>query len=265
MGNRARLLTVTLVLGLLSSGGTSGASAKTDAEHPLRSISIGASKPVILVGQQTRIGGAVTPRKIGVRLALQQKVTGGWKNLARASTNVRGKYRFTVQPPKGGVFRYRVIKLPWRTDSARSATVRLTVYEWHRIDGLVVDTDYADFDTDSEIAGTTYPNSVELDADTGSDDPPDEPGFFVVDANKQCAVLDTTVGALDGNTEGTEVDVRVSGDGAALATGTYALGESDRLTLDIRGVSLLRVETFDVEEGVDRALGVGTPRVLCTF
>jgi hypothetical protein len=75
--------------------------------------------------------------------------------------------------------------------------------------------------------------------------------------------LDATIGALDGNTEGPEVDARIVGDGAVLAERSFGVGESERITLDIRGDLLVRVDTVDLEPVVARDLGVGTPRVLC--
>jgi hypothetical protein len=262
MGNRTHLRTVAFALGLLIAGLTPGSSAGTDPAPPPRAISISASKPVLLVGQQTRISGVIKPSTAYARLGLQRKVTGGWKTIARTQPNLRRKYRFTVEPSTGGVFRYRVIELPWRSHSVRSATVRVTAYRWRDVNTMISDHANGNFNTVATIDGTDYPQSILLDADTATGDE-DPPGYFVVNTGRRCAVFDATLGALDSNTEGTEVDARVTGDGSVLAERSFGVGESERLTLDIRGDLLVRVETVDLEPVVERDLGVGTPRVLC--
>lgn len=262
MGNRARLLTVTLALGLLTAGLTSESSAKTDPAPTPESISVSASRPVLLVGQQTRISGAVKPRNAYAPLGLQRKVTGGWKNVARTEPNARGRYRFTVQPRTGGVFRYRVIELPWRSDSARSATVSVTAYRWRDVN-TVIDAyeGVASFADPATIDGATYPRSIVIDADSQGEF---QGGYFEVDlVGRRCAAFDATVGALDGNAEGSEVGVEVRADTDLIAEDSYMLGDSERLTLDVRGADRLRVDAVVVVEGPQGELGVGTPRLLC--
>jgi len=138
---------------------------------------------------------------------------------------------------------YRVTRQPIRgAGQVHSRTVQLAVYRWQNVNDLPI-TEYDDAEPEPD---------------------PDEPGYFVVDVDGTCAVFETTVGALDGNTEGTQVQAKVTGDDEVLSDETYAVGDNDLLTLDIRGFTDVRVDTVTVEQDVNRGLGVGSPRMLCT-
>ncbi len=271
MGLRTRLLTAALTLGLIGAMGLAAPAASVDAAARQVTVSISITKPVILAGQKTVIKGALKPKKAGAPVALRLKVTGGWKTIEQKRTTSRGTYRFTLAPKGGGVFTYRVSRQPIRgAGQVHSRTVQLAVYRWHNVNDLPI-TEYdgvTDFDGPATMDGETYARSIVLDADANDDaEPvpdPDEPGYFVVDVDGTCAVFESTVGALDGNTEGTQVQAKVTGDDEVLSDETYAVGDNDLLTLDIRGFADVRVDTVTVEQDVNRGLGVGSPRMLCT-
>ncbi len=266
MGLWTRLLTAALTLGLIGAIGLAAPAANADAAARQVTVSISITKPVILAGQKTVIKGAVKPRKAGAPVALRLKVIGGWKTIEQKRTTSRGTYRFTLAPERGGVFTYRVTRQPIRgAGQVHSRTVQLAVYRWHNVNDLPI-TEYdgvTDFDGPATMDGETFARSIVLDADATEADP-DEPGYFVVDVDGTCAVFETTVGALDGNTEGTQVQAKVTGDDEVLSDETYAVGDNDLLTLDIRGFTDVRVDTVTVEQDVNRGLGVGSPRMLCT-
>lgn len=265
MGIHTRLLTATLAIALLGLPASAGpATAQRGTDPSVGSISVSVAHPAVLVGQPIVFRGVVKPRRAGLPVRLQRKVGSGWKSLSTTRTTSRGRYRLASTVEFGGAYQFRVIRLPWLTNSVRSRTVRVTAYVWNDVNSMVQPGDYdggVSFDEDADIDGTTYPNSTVIDADSLGTT---EGGYFEVGLEGlNCAVLDVVVGALDGNAPNSEVGAEVSLDGEVVAEGTYNLGESERLTLDVRGASRLRVEGSVVVEGLFGRLGLGTPRLLC--
>jgi hypothetical protein len=269
MGRRARLLTGSIVIGLIGGAlgsAAPGATAGSAPDPSVGSVSVTVANPAVLAGQPVRFRGVVKPRRAGLRVGLQERVGGGWKNIGSTRTTAEGRYRLTATPDFGGIYKYRVIRLPWLTTSARSRIVTVTSYEWASVETFVEDGDWdvnaVTFEQTASIDGVTYPNSTVIDADSLGTT---EGGYF--DANLVglgCAAFDATFGAMDGNAADSEVGAKVRAvGGAVLEEDSYALGESEHLTLDVRGVNRLRVEGLVVKPGPFGRLGIGTPRVLC--
>lgn len=171
------------------------------------------------MGQRTVLKGVLRPRRAGCPARPAGERARGLEEHRPAEDVPAGRYRFVVEPRAGGAFRYRVIRLPWvRPGTVGSPTVRVKAYRWRNVNDLkiVAYDGVTAFDAPAAIAGTTYPRSIVLDADVTAEDQ-DPPGYFVVEVPRRCVALDATVGALDGNSDGTEVDVRITGDGAVLA------------------------------------------------
>jgi hypothetical protein len=225
---------------------------------------VSVTKPAVIVGQRTVVRGRVTPAKASTRVALQQRVTGGWKNLSQQRVGAKGSYRFGVAPRTAGTLRYRVIRLPWRpSGTVSSRTVAVTSYRW--IDVTTTVTNWVTWENASAygdpatIDGVTYPGSIVLDPTAEA-----QGGWVEIDlAGRRCAGLETTIGALDDNAPGSEVDTEISFDGGLIRQDTYAVGEADHLVLDVRDVRELRVSATVVDNGPEAYLGIGAPRLLC--
>lgn len=265
---RSRLLAAAISLALLGvpvaaaspAGATSGSAQRA-------SISITVAKPLLVLGQRTRVSGVVKPRAGGVTVALQRKFSSGWGVLAAKKTNGQGEYGFKVKPTAAGIVNYRAVQLNRQGQvTLRSATLTVTTYIWHNVNDLnITESDNVNlFDDPAMIGGTSYPRSILLDSDDTAEED-DGPGFFVVDTKGRCAGFTAFVGALDDNTAGTMVRGKVTGDDEVLSDKTYAVGAFDTLVLDIRGFSEVRVDTVAVQQDVKRGLGVGTPMMLCAF
>ncbi len=259
------LLVATLALALAGAGALAGPSATAGVPAgPKASISVNVTKPALIVGQQTAVKGRVRPAQASTRVMLQQKVSGGWKNLSRQRVKANGGYRFKVAPKTAGTLRYRVIRLPWRTHGTLSSrTVALTAYRW--IDLTTTASNWAEWDGLSSfgdpatIDGVSYPDSIVIDA---SGQP--QGGYLQIDlGGRRCAGFDATLGALDDNDEGAEVIARVRFNGGLIRQDTYGAGDSQHLTLDVRDVTTLRVEAFVVDDELAAFFGIGTPRLLC--
>ncbi len=268
MRTKSRLLAASVAIALLGVPAVAGSSTAGAVGSGQRaSISVSVSKPLLILGQRTRISGVVKPRARGVRVALQRKFSSGWGVLAAKKTNGRGEYAFRVEPTAAGIVSYRAVRLSRRGEiTMRSAKVTVSTYIWHNVNDLnITDSDNVnDFDASALMAGNNYPRSILLDADDTAEED-DGPGFIVVDTKRRCAAFTAFLGALDDNTAGTMVRGKVTGDDEVLSDETYAVGAFDTLVLDIRGFSEVRVDAVDVQQDVKRGLGVGTPMMLCAF
>lgn len=260
-----RVLTA-LALTLAGVGVLTGPSATAEVSRaPGASVSISVTKPVVVVGRQSVVKGKVSPAKASTRVMLQQKVSGGWKNLSRQGLTAKGGYRFKVAPTTGGTFRYRVIRLPWRpSGTPTSRTVRVTAYRW--IDVTTALTSWLDWDgvtsygEPATIDGVTYPDSIVIDATQSGG----QGGYVEIDlGGHRCAVFDATFGALDDNAEGSEVATEVTYNGEFLRADTYGVGDSEHFGFDVRDVTLLRVSASVADDELAAYFGIGTPRLLC--
>ena len=264
MGNRSRVLTATFALVLAGAGALAGPTAASAPDPSRGSVSIQAPAAA-LVGEPIVFKGRVSLRRSGLKVGLQRKVGSGWKNISRTATKAGGRYRLTGSVTLGGDYKFRVIRLPWLTTSAKSRVVTVSAYAWNPVNTLLQDGDHTgltEIDVPLEIDGTTYPRSFGIDADSQGE--PDG-GFFEVDLEgRGCAVFETTLGGLDANAATSEVGGRVLVDGEQVAGDSYSPGESEYVALNVRGVDRVRVEGFVAKEGPEGSLGVGTPRLLCT-
>jgi hypothetical protein len=264
MGNRSRLLTAALALVLTGAGALAGPTAASAPDPSKGSVSINAPAAA-LVGEPIVFKGRLSLRRSGLKVGLQRRVGSGWKNISQARTKDGGRYRLAGSVSLGGDYRFRVIRLPWLTTSAKSRVVTVSAYAWNPANTLLQDGDYTGLtvrDAPLEIDGTTYPRSIGIDADSQGD--PDG-GFFEVDLEGLgCAVFEATLGGLDANSAASEVGGRVLVDGEQVAGGSYSPDQSEYVALDIRGADSVRVEGFVAKAGPEGSLGVGTPRLLCT-
>jgi hypothetical protein len=263
MGTRSRLLTATVTLALLGATALVGPSTAAAPDPSKGSVSVNAPSAV-LVGDPIVFKGRVRPLRAGLKVGLQRKVGTGWKNVARTRTTSGGRYRLTGSVGLGGTYQFRVIRLPWLTNSVKSRVVTIGAYAWNNVSSMLKEGDFTGLtvkDAPLHIDGTTYPNSIGIDADSLGH--PDG-GFFSVDLEGLgCAAFDATLGGQDDSAADSVVGAKVRLDGVEKAGGSYGPDDSERVTLDVRGADVLRVEGLVVNEGPYGDLGVGTPRLLC--
>lgn len=261
MGTRSRLLAASVALTLLGAPALVGPSAAAAPDPSKGSVSIKAPAASI-VGDPVRFTGVVKPLRAGLKVRLQQKLGSSWKSLGQTRTTAGGRYQLSTTQPEGGVYQYRVIRLPWLTTSKHSRTVTVSAYAWTDVNNILEPgaVNVAPLDP-ARIDGVNHPNSLSIDADSQGD--PNE-GFFEVGlVGLRCAAFVTTFGALDLNAQDSEVGVRVKADGTVIHDDTYKHGESEQVVLDIRGADRLRVEGRIAKPGPQGDLGVGTPQLLC--
>ena len=197
-------------------------------------------------------------------MGLQRQEGSGWKNVAKTKTRSDGRYQLSGSVDLGGVYKFRVIRLPWLTNSVKSRVVTVAAYAWNNVSSMLEEGDLTGLtgrDVPLQIDGTTYPNSIGIDADSLGH--PDG-GFFSVDLEGLgCFAFEATLGGQDDSAADSVVGGKVLLDGAQEAGGDYGPDDSEHVLLDVRGTDVLRVEGHVVNEGPYGDLGVGTPRLLC--
>lgn len=262
MGTRTRVLGAALALVVSGAGALVGGQAAAAPDPSKGTVSIKAPAAGI-VGEPIVFKGRLSVHRAGLKVGLQRKVGSGWKSVSQARTNATGRYQLSGTVQLGGVYQWRVVRLPWLTTSAKSRVVTVPTYAWVNVNSLITDkVGLGDVDKPLSIAGTSYPHSFSIDADSQGD--PDG-GYFAVDLEGHgCAAFETTLGGLDDNAAASVVGGKVLLDGEQAAGGTYSPTQSDHVLLDVRGADLVRVEGYVAKEGPEGSLGVGTPRLLCT-
>lgn len=263
MGTRSRLLVAALSVVLAGSLALIGPASANKADPSKGKVGINTS-PVAIVGTPMTFKGVVRPKRAGLKIGLQRKVGNSWKNVAQGKTAAGGRYTLRGSVEFGGIYQFRVIRLPWLTNSATSRVVTVDVYEWQRLDDAdSYSVDGVSFDQPAAIGGVTYPNSVWMDADSQGST---QGGFFQLDlTGLNCAALVTQAGALEGGqtAANAKVGLLVKLDGTTLADKTYSLGDSEELVLDLRGGTTLRVESLVKQPGPTGKVALGSPKLLC--
>lgn len=264
MGTRSRLLAASVALALLGAPALVGTSAAAAPDPSKGSVSIRVANPAVIAGDPVRFSGVVKPRRAGLKLRLQEKLGSRWRSLGTTTTRAGGRYQISTTQEFGGVYQYRVVRLPWLTNSKHSRLVTVHAYVWNDVSDMLATGDFdsgVQFPDLESIDGVRYQRPITIDADSQGSV---QGGFFQVGlTGLNCLAFDATVGALDRNAAGSRVGIEVKGDGVRLAKAGYAPGESEHLTLDVRGVSTLRVEGQVLVAGPQGRLGLGTPRMLC--
>jgi hypothetical protein len=264
MGNRSRLLTATVTLALIGATVLAAPSTAAAPDPSKGTVSVNAPAAA-LVGDPIVFRGRLSLKRSGLKVGLQRKVGSGWKNVDQTRTTTGGRYQLSSSVDLGGVYKFRVIRLPWLTTSAKSRVVTVGAYAWNNVSSMLLQhgefTGLTVSDGPLHIDGTTYPNSIGIDADSQGD--PDGGYFSVNLAGLGCAAFDATLGGQDDSDAGSVVGAKVRVDGTQVAGGNYGPDDSERVTLDVRGADVLRVEGLVVNPGPYGDLGVGTPRLLC--
>ena len=207
-----------------------------------------------------KIRGKVTPKAVGQKVVLQQRVLPKrtWKATGTARIKRDGTYLVKDDPSTPGTREYRVVK-PASNGIAKgiSKTLTVKVYGWRRLTslpagpssnllygGATIGTDFYGGSWSTNVAGT--PASIEY------------------TIGRKCLELRSTYGLTDSSESGSSGAVKVTADGTVLANHALAVGTlvADE-TLDITNVFRVR---FDLTtSAAPRAIAaIATPEVLCT-
>ena len=216
----------------------------------------------VAIGKETtlKLRGRVTPKAVGEKVVLQQRVGNkkSWKATGTSKIRSNGSYVLKDVPSTPGKREYRVVK-PASDGIAKgiSDALAVEVYSWSRlgfraqgpttnlfVNGATIGTDYYATSLVSNVSGT--PASVEY------------------TLGRKCLQLRASYALTDASASGSTGTATVSTDGAiraahALSVGTIVTGE----VLDISDAFRLKFDltTSSSPSGVAT---VATPEVLCT-
>lgn len=208
-----------------------------------------------------KVRGRVTPKAVGQKVVLQQRVRNKktWKATDSATITRNGTYLLKDDPSTAGKRQYRVLK-PASNGITKgySSTLDVEVYAWEKLgfrpagpttnllvgSGALIATDYYGVSLVSDVSGTA--SSIEY------------------TLGRKCLELRATYALTDSSASGSTGTISVSTDGAvrdthALSVGAIVAEDS----LDISGAFRLK---FDLTTSATPAAvaAVATPEVLCT-
>jgi hypothetical protein len=210
---------------------TQAAPAKADAYKVTAKINM-----TVAIGKEDvlKVRGKVTPKAVGQKVVLQQRVLPKrtWKATGTARIKRDGTYLVKDDPSTAGTREYRVVK------PASNGLVNVPV-------GVNIGAEYYG----SSIATATSGTASSLEYTLG----------------RKCLELRATYALTDESVTGSTGTVKVTGDGAVLVDHALAIGTvvADEV-VDLTGVFRLKIDATTTAAPTASIVAVGTPEVLCT-
>jgi hypothetical protein len=242
-----------------------GLAPATAAEAP----AAGAAKYVVTatINKGTAIGGQdivkirgrVTPRAVGQRVILQQRLEGKrrWAVSGTARVKPTGKFVLKDDPEVAGARFYRVVKpAAGAVKAGVSQEMLLVVYAWEALasrssgPNAGVTTGTVPIGTDS-YAGSIYKYSAS------------SPGFIEYTLGKECLQLTATYALTDDSATGGTGSVLLSADGVQRTFAPLAIGTITTKTIDVRDAFRIRFDFASSSSPVAYPAAAGV-QVLCT-
>lgn len=206
-----------------------------------------------------KVKGRVTPKAVGQKVVLQQRVGNKktWKATGTAKVKANGTYKLTDEPSTPGSRLYRVVK-PASNGLAKgiSPSVEVQVYRWEKLAyrtpvstnitsrGVTIGTEYF-----GQSLATTTPGTAATAEYT---------------LGRKCTALRATYALTDESATGSSGAITVTADGKQLAVHPLAVGTivADE-ELDLTGVFRLKLDASTTATPAATA-AIATPEVLCT-
>lgn len=230
--------------------------------HPFK-VSIKTSTTELVRGHKVTLSGKVSRGAVGKKVRLQQKIDDHkWKSTGSATVNKKRRYHVSDKPKSMNARKYRVI-MPATKKHRKgvSKSVDVGVYQWHDLYNIQARKTDSFYRTRTlSIDTVKFPKSYQ-----GRYYNAEKPtGLVDFNLERNCIELKSTYGMSDDADVDSSVKIDVLGDGAELYTGTFALLESQAITLDLHGVFRLGFEYTALTDAT-AAPALGSPRVLCSF
>ena len=210
-----------------------------------------------MVGDKVTIKGNVKPAVAGAQVTIQVKYAGQkrWKTIGHDRLNAAGVFRFKDKVGSVRERRYRVVKpAGGHRAKGQDTTEKVTVFGWRDLTSLTPPTTPSMYEMDTRINGVAYARSLRAMNSASS--------TIDYNLNRDCLSLRGTAGLDDSSPSNGSAVVTLTADGVQKYAGTFALGQSAPVELDVTGVFRLTVGA----EATDGGLGaLGTPQVLCSF
>lgn len=255
----ALVATATLAAGTLSlAAPTAAAPAKATAYKVTAKIN-----ETVAIGKETtlKVRGRVTPKAVGQKVVLQQRVLPKrtWKATGTARIKRDGTYLLKDYPSTPGTREYRVVK-PASNGIAKgiSKTLTVKVYSWQKLANREPVASNVNVPVGVNIGAEYYGSSIAT-ATSGT------ASSIEYTLGRKCTQMRATYALTDESVTGSTGTVKVTGDGAVLVNHALAIGTvvADQV-VDLTGVFRLRIDATTTAAPTASIVAVGTPEVLCT-
>jgi hypothetical protein len=237
---------------------TQAAPAKADAYKVTAKINM-----TVAIGKEDvlKVRGKVTPKAVGQKVVLQQRVLPKrtWKATGTARIKRDGTYLVKDDPSTAGTREYRVVK-PTSNGLAKgiSKTLTVKVYGWEKLANRQPVATNVNVPVGVNIGAEYYGSSIAT-ATSGT------ASSLEYTLGRKCLELRATYALTDESVTGSTGTVKVTGDGAVLVDHALAIGTvvADEV-VDLTGVFRLKIDATTTAAPTASIVAVGTPEVLCT-
>lgn len=214
-----------------------------------------------IVGGKVVLKGKVTPAARGEKVVLQKRYAGEkrWIDETSAKLKKSGAFKLVDDIKSIDARSYRVFKPGSKgVKPGYSPILDVTAYRWSWLTDLPQRTATELVETWSvSIDATEYTHS--LAATTAGTS-----GLIDYNLGRKCTRMTGTFGITDNADLATSVSIGVTGDGAALYSGSFTVGHAVTQTIGLRDVFRLGINYNKPGTGAGQA-AVGGPKVLCSF
>jgi hypothetical protein len=228
-------------------------SVKTSALQPL------VNKKVVLTGTVRPIRAAA-----GARVNLQIKSGTKWVTFTQARVRADGTFRKAWYFSKAGVKVIRA-QMPAKGSRSKGASASVTIKVWRWIPltsaAAVEGYDFSDVGA-GYTNGTLTTRTLQETQDDWFDDPGDL-SYSDWSIQRRCSTLSAVVGLDDSSESVSRNRVEILGDGYSRYTRDFALGQGERVSLNIWGVLRLRLQTSKLVDGSLVKTNFGSASVKC--
>jgi hypothetical protein len=264
---RLSTLIATMVVVPMAVAATTTAHAAPDRERKpaAYTVTAAANTQVVTLGEGVvKIRGKVTPRAVGKKVVLEQRLRGArtWTISSSSTIKRNGTYLLTDVPSAVGTRQYRVVKR--RSGGVRKGIspivevrVEDRVYTWLKLaqrprgayENIAVS-------STALIGGQPYPYSFQP-FTRGA------PSYVEYALGGRCTALRTTYAMHDSAAEGSSSRITLAVDGVTKVDQVLVKGQVVASTTDLTGALMLRFDLFSVADPASYPV-VAIPEVLCT-
>lgn len=237
------------------------ATAERAAAKPFR-VAAKVNRAEVRQGGRVVVTGTVKPARRGERVRLQVRYPGkAWKRTAlTARLNAKGRFRIADRISSTASRSYRVaMPAAGGRKAGRSGALPVVVYSWRNLNSLTpVRWEQVSNVRELRMNGVSYLES--LVSREGAE------GGVDYNLTRRCRQLQTRVGLADRSETGATGTAFLTADGVQRYTKSFALTQSEAVTLPLTNVFRLSFDWTSAktpEDPTGAYVALGNPRILC--
>lgn len=244
----------------LAAAGLAPASAQAPAERAARyTVSASISRATAIGGEDiVKIRGKVTPKAVGQKVVLQQRLAGKkrWAVSGTSKIKPTGKFLLKDDPSTAGTRFYRVVKPATGAIRAGvSKEMTLVVYTWDKLAFRAPGANTNLASGTATIGATSFDASL-FTRTSGA------PTFVEYTLGDKCRLLKASYALTDSSPTGTSGSYTLAVDGVTSSTAVLGTGSIARdVVTDVTGAFRIR---YDFTTTPGAFVAAATPQVLCT-